>query len=57
VPITRTIKSVCGTFVYCIDGTFRVVAINKIRCCAAPCALENADENDAVDPGACARRR
>jgi hypothetical protein len=59
VPIKRTVKSVSRTFVYCIDGTFCVVAINEIKCCAAPCALENADENNVADADAdaCAERR
>jgi hypothetical protein len=56
VPIRPTVKSVSDTFVYCIEGTFCVAAINEINCCAAPRALENADENNVVDPHACARR-
>jgi hypothetical protein len=56
VSVRPIVKSVSRTFVYCVDGTFCVVAINEIKCCAAPRALENADENDGADPDACARR-
>jgi hypothetical protein len=56
VPIGPIENSASDTFVYCIDGTFCVAAINEINCCAAPRALENADENDVADPDACGRR-